>query len=408
VLLDHALPDASTSDLLRTIRLDPAIASTYVVLLSAFDFDPPLEGARALKPDVCIAKPVRQQLLKSALQAAGQPREPETATAAGRHADREPRESSGLPSLGLEVLVADDNAINREVALAMLERVGCRVTLAEDGGAAVAQAHGRRFDAILMDCQMPGMDGYTATAAIRREESERGRTATCIIALTANVLARDRARCTEAGMNHFLAKPFTNDQLLAILRPIAEERGTLVVAPTAPAHDDLLAEDGAVMPTEPSHATPEATSVATDDEPILSDTIVLDMLEVPLFDSDPALDIPTLDETQIAAIRGLGKPQVFERLCELLFTTAPETLGKLSLTLEQGDLEAFGAAAHSLKSPVSNLGGRRLAMQLERCETAAREQCDLKAARKAARGLKQTYAELQEALSAEMRRATGT
>ncbi len=235
VLLDHALPDASTSDLLRTIRLDPAVAGTYVVLLSAFDFDPPLEGARALKPDVCIAKPVRQQLLKSALQAARQPREPETGTAAGRHAEREPQEGTGLPSLGLEVLVADDNAINREVALAMLERVGCRVTLAEDGGAAVAQAHGGRFDAILMDCQMPGMDGYTATAAIRREESERGQAATCIVALTANVLARDRARCIEAGMNHFLAKPFTNDQLLAILRPIAEERGTLVVAPSAPA-----------------------------------------------------------------------------------------------------------------------------------------------------------------------------
>jgi CheY-like chemotaxis protein/HPt (histidine-containing phosphotransfer) domain-containing protein len=408
VLLDHALPDASTSDLLRTIRLDPAVAGTYVVLLSAFDFDPPLEGARALKPDVCIAKPVRQQLLKSALQAARQPREPETATATGRHADREPREISGLPSLGLEVLVADDNAINREVALAMLERVGCRVTLAEDGGAAVAQAHVRRFDAILMDCQMPGMDGYTATAAIRREETERGRPATCIVALTANVLARDRARCIEAGMNHFLAKPFTNEQLLAILRPIAEERGTLVVAPSAPAHDDLLAEDVAVLPTEPQNASPGAMSVAADDEPILSDTIVLDMLEVPLFDSDPALDIPTLDETQIAAIRGLGKPQVFERLCELLFTTAPETLRKLSLTLEQGDLEAFAAAAHSLKSPVSNLGGRRLAMQLERCETVAREQGDLKATRKAARGLKQTYAELEEALRAETRRATGT
>jgi CheY-like chemotaxis protein len=404
VLLDHALPDASTSDLLRTIRLDPAVAGTYVVLLSAFDFDPPLEGARALKPDVCIAKPVRQQLLKSALQAARQPREPETGTAAGRHAEREPQEGAGLPSLGLEVLVADDNAINREVALAMLERVGCRVTLVEDGGAAVAQAHGGRFDAILMDCQMPGMDGYTATAAIRREESERGQAATCIVALTANVLARDRARCIEAGMNHFLAKPFTNDQLLAILRPIAEQRGTLVVAPSAPAQQDLLAEDAAVMPTEP----PQAAPAATDDEPILSDTIVLDMLEVPLFDSDPALEFPTLDDTQIAAIRALGKPQIFERLCELLFTTAPETLGRMSAALEQGDLEAFATAAHSLKSPVSNLGGRRLAMQLERCETASREQCDAKAARKAARGLKQTYAELEEALRAETRRATGT
>jgi HPt (histidine-containing phosphotransfer) domain-containing protein len=152
----------------------------------------------------------------------------------------------------------------------------------------------------------------------------------------------------------------------------------------------------------------QSAPAQVDDEPILSDTVVLDMLEVPVFDSDPANEIPTLDEAQIAAIRGLGKPQVFERLCELLYTTAPDTLGKLGAALEQGDLEAFGAAAHSLKSPVSNLGGRRLAAQLERCEAAAREQCDIKAARKAARGLKQTYSELEEALRAETRRATGT
>ncbi len=421
VLLDHSLPDAGTADLLRAIRLDPAIAGTYVILMSAFDFDPTFEGARAIKPDVCVAKPVRHALLRSALQASRLPREQDSTAVPARLTVREPDESAALPSLGLDVLVADDNAINREVALAMLERVGCRVTLVEDGGAAVNQAHTRRFDAILMDCQMPGMDGYTATAAIRREESERGRSPTCIVALTANVLARDRTRAIEAGMNHFLGKPFTNGQLLAILRPIAEERGTLV-APSAPApapvvarvkapaaaDDDDMFEIPAEFEPPPARLAARPTPAVVDDEPILSDTVVLDMLEVPVFDSDPVNDVPTLDEAQIAAIRGLGKPQVFERLCELLYTTAPETLGKLGVALEQGDLEALATAAHSLKSPVSNLGGRRLAAQLERCETAAREQCDLKAARKAARGLKQTYAELETALRAETRRATGT
>jgi signal transduction histidine kinase/CheY-like chemotaxis protein len=419
VLLDHSLPDATTADLLRTIRLDPALAGTYVILMSAFDFDPTFEGARAIKPDVCVAKPVRHALLRSALQASRLPREQDPTAVPARLTVREPDESAALPSLGLDVLVADDNAINREVALAMLERVGCRVTLVEDGGAAVNQAHTRRFDAILMDCQMPGMDGYTATAAIRREETERGRSPTCIVALTANVLARDRTRALEAGMNQFLGKPFTNGQLLAILRPIAEERGTLVAPPSpapvaAPAaaaaatgDDDMLEIPAAVEPP-PARPVAQSAPAPADDEPILSDTVVLDMLEVPAFDSDPVNEIPTLDEAQIAAIRSLGKPQVFERLCELLYTTAPDTLGKLSAALEQGDLEAFAAAAHSLKSPVSNLGGRRLAAQLERCEIAAREKCDIKAARKAARGLKQTYSELEEALRAETRRATGT
>ena len=155
------------------------------------------------------------------------------------------------------------------------------------------------------------------------------------------------------------------------------------------------------MPVASEAAEPE-------DEPILSDTVVLDMLEVPVFDSDPFNEIPTLDPAQIAAIRGLGKPQVFERLCDMLFASAPESLEKLSAALEQGDLEAVGTAAHALKSPVSNLGGRRVADQLERCEAAARDQGDLKAARKAARGLKQSYAELEEALRAETLRSTGT
>jgi signal transduction histidine kinase/CheY-like chemotaxis protein/HPt (histidine-containing phosphotransfer) domain-containing protein len=439
VLLDHALPDATTAELLRTIRLDPAHANTRVVLLSAFDFDPSYEGERVIEPDMCLAKPVRQALLKGALRAAREPREPELAgtapAAVARDAAPEP---AGLLSLGLDVLVVDDNEINREVAQAMLERVGCRVAVAEEGNAALSHAHRRRFDAILMDCQMPGMDGYAATAAIRRIESERRSHATPIVALTANVLARDRNRCIEAGMNHFLSKPFTQDELVAVLRPIAVERGTLVTPPpvvraaveSQPAR--AAAATVLVRPQAPSRQPPaadadlmtldfgpgpEAVPVTRvqvveepveEDAPLLSDTTVLGILEVSREDEDAVDGVPVLDAAQVAAIRGLGKPQVFERLCELLFGTAPQSLARLNAALAAGDLEATGAVAHSLKSPVSSLGGRRLAALLERCENAARDKCDLDAARRAARGLKQTYADLEAALRAESSRATGT
>jgi len=439
VLLDHALPDATTAELLRTIRIDPALADTWVVLLSAFDFDPSYEGARAIKPDMCIAKPVRQALLKSALRAAREPREPEVAEVSPAAKVREAApEPEGLLSLGLDVLVVDDNVINREVAQAMLERVGCRVTVAEDGNAALDHTFRRRFDAILMDCQMPGMDGYAATVAIRRTETERRSQATPIVALTANVLARDRNRCIEAGMNDFLSKPFTQDQLVAVLRPVATERGTLVVpqpvvrpavesqpvrtatglAPVRPAatpppeqaaDGDLMTLDFNSEPEVAARTRQETVEEpVSDDAPLLSDTVVLEMLEVPLRDADAVNSVPVLDAAQVAAIRGLGKPQVFERLCELLFGTAPESLRRLGAALDAGDLEAIGEAAHSLKSPVSSLGGRRLAGQLERCENAASDLRDLGAARKAARGLKQTYADLEAALMAETSRATGT
>ncbi len=451
VLLDHALPDANTAELLRAIRLDPALAGTWVVLLSAFDFDPTYEGARAIRPDMCIAKPVRQTLLKGALRAAREPREPDEADTprAAENRDAAPL-SGGLLSLGLDVLVVDDNVINREVAQAMLERVGCKVSVAEDGNAALDQANRRRFDAILMDCQMPGMDGYAATAAIRRVEADRGTKPTPIVALTANVLARDRNRCIEAGMNHFLSKPFTQDQMVAVLRPIAQESGKLVLpavteTPRAvhaerpvvaspaprPAPGPRPVRSQAVPPPAPVAAATDADLMDLDfgserdmaatiphmqavvaavaDEPLLSDTAVFGILQVPEAEQGDAPDsVPMLDPAQVAAIRGLGKPKVFERLCELLFTTAPESLKRLEAALEEGNLQAIAAAAHSFKSPVNSLGGRRLAAQLEKCELAAIEARDVTEARRAARGIKQTYANLEAALKVESSRATGT
>jgi two-component system sensor histidine kinase/response regulator len=460
VLLDHALPDATTAELLRTVRLDPSLAGTWVVLLSAFDFDQSYEGAQAIRPDMCIAKPVRQTLLKGALRAAREPREPEASEArcAAESRDDEPQ-SAGLLSLGLDVLVVDDNVINREVAQAMLERVGCTVTVAEDGNGALDRFNHHAFDAILMDCQMPGMDGYAATAAMRRIEAERGSKATPIVALTANVLARDRNRCTEAGMNHFLSKPFTQDQMVAVLRPIATQLGKLVLPPAAvetsrvaarqrPAGDvrqvrpagevraahlaaggrpagaapaprpapTAGAADADMMQldfgTEPAATLPAAVrtvaEVAVPDEPLLSETAVFGILEMPSGQDEVPDAVPLLDAGQVAAIRGLGRPQVFERLCQLLFTTAPDSLKRLEAALDAGDLETIAATAHSLKSPVTSLGGRRLAAQLEQCELAALEARDVNAARRAARDVKQTYANLEAALRAESSVATGT
>jgi signal transduction histidine kinase/DNA-binding response OmpR family regulator/HPt (histidine-containing phosphotransfer) domain-containing protein len=399
VLLDHALPDATAEDLLRAIRLDSTAPDTYLALLSAFDFEPRQVGGRAVRPDVCIAKPVRQQQLRNLLRTVRAARD-------GTDEATDPSETASTPAgqsltgLGLNVLVADDNAINRGVASAMLELLACNVAIAEDGRAAVEQARTAHFDVILMDCQMPVMDGYAATTEIRREEAARGKAATTIVALTANALTRDRERCLAAGMDAFLAKPFTQAQLAQMLRPIAEARGTLRVSNPAAQVEPTLRP--AARPAASSQ--PAADAGATD----LSATATIDLLDTGLFEAVPEPAAPVLDLEQVKAIRGLGRPQIFERLCGMLFESAPESLRKIREALAAGDPAAAATAAHSLKSAVNNLGGRQLAEMLDVLENTILEQGDLQGALRVAAGLDQAYAQLEQALRNQVERTTGT
>jgi signal transduction histidine kinase/CheY-like chemotaxis protein/HPt (histidine-containing phosphotransfer) domain-containing protein len=419
VVLDHSLPDGTTEELLRVIRLDPALAGTYVVLLSALDFDAAYEGSQLIAPDVCIAKPVRQLLMRNALTASRQPR---TAPAVRKP---EPKESTPaverthVLDLGLHVMVVDDNVINREVAVAMLDELGCSVVLAEDGHPAVAHAQHERFDVIFMDCQMPNMDGYAATEAIRRDEQQRGLAPVPIVALTANVMSRDRERCIAVGMNSFLAKPFKAAQLREVLEPIARAKAApgaasagIVAAPgaAAPAPAEPAAppreQPDAQQPNAPAPQPASTPAPAPEPEPpLLSDTAVHAMLESPAANTTTTSRLPVLDLEQVQSIRGLGKPMVFERLCDMLFASSKDAFARLDKALADGNLEEVAAAAHALKSPVNNLGGRRLADLLERCETASLEGADIAVVRRSAAGLKAHYAALVAALESENRRA---
>ncbi|MCB9888351.1 MAG: response regulator [Planctomycetes bacterium] len=126
---------------------------------------------------------------------------------------------------GLRVLVVEDNAVNQKVARGVLERFGCHVTSALDGAIALRMSADRVFDVILMDCQMPGMDGYAAARAIRADVKNPN-CQTPIIAVTAHSMPGDRKTCLDAGMDDYVAKPFMPDQLReAIARQIARCRG---------------------------------------------------------------------------------------------------------------------------------------------------------------------------------------
>ena len=122
---------------------------------------------------------------------------------------------SGRPSLS--VLLAEDNHINQIVAVAMLKKLGCDVTVVKDGQEAVDRVKARQFDLILMDCHMPNLDGFAATAAIREQE-RLGHPRHTIIAQTANAMAGDREHCIAAGMDDYLAKPISAAALAQVIQ----------------------------------------------------------------------------------------------------------------------------------------------------------------------------------------------
>jgi CheY-like chemotaxis protein len=152
-----------------------------------------------------------------------------------------PREEASAMSAC--VLLVEDNLVNQEVGKAMLRKLGYEVDIAKDGEAGLKAALARRYDVVLMDCQMPNMDGFEATAAIRAREAEvstdpanASARRMPIIALTANAMKGDRERCLEAGMDDYLAKPFNKDQLAAMLLRWTN--------PTGPAADGAASATG--------------------------------------------------------------------------------------------------------------------------------------------------------------------
>jgi two-component system, sensor histidine kinase and response regulator len=209
-LVDQCLPGMSGLDLVKAIRSEPApIRDLPVVVTSGLRHHDYQEEAARLGVGLWISKPVRRvELLRALMLATGADRAVE---------GRVTQEVERHPRIGLHVLVAEDNPVNQAVARHMLATLGCTLRLAENGALAVAAWREGRYDAILMDCQMPELDGYAATATIRAEQRQAGRGHVPIVALTAGALAQDRQACLQAGMDDYLAKPYTLDELRIVL-----------------------------------------------------------------------------------------------------------------------------------------------------------------------------------------------
>jgi CheY-like chemotaxis protein len=175
-----------------------------------------LAAAREATADGCdaqIAKPFRRDEVLTMLQRLrpGVPHENQSAA----RLEEMPR-AEALPSKKLRLLVAEDNVVNQRIAVRVLERLGYVVDVVADGAQAVAACERERYAAVLMDCQMPDVDGFEATRRIRSLADDRLRTLP-IIAMTANALAGDRERCLAAGMDDYLTKPIDREALRVCL-----------------------------------------------------------------------------------------------------------------------------------------------------------------------------------------------
>jgi two-component system, sensor histidine kinase and response regulator len=214
-LIDGMMPEMDGLDLARRIRMEPTIADVLLLMLTSSGPPEDENVCLELQISVCLTKPVRQSELLNALIRALAPSDKPDRVAT----ERGPGDSrvDMIPSNGgLHVLLAEDHPINQKVAVRMLERLGHSVIVASDGIEALEALKAGDFDVVLMDLQMPRMDGFEAVRAIRQREAGSGNHIE-VVALTAHAMQGDRERCLAAGFDAYLAKPVRQTDLQAAL-----------------------------------------------------------------------------------------------------------------------------------------------------------------------------------------------
>ena len=315
-LLDHHMPGMSGLDLAAVMRADPGLASIKLILASSGDPSDPMEAATALRLEGVLVKPIRQSTLLDSLL--GQQRlsiAPESGSA----------QLSETGSASLRVLVADDNATNQQVAVGLLRKLGHRADVADDGGEAVARFELGNYDVVLMDMQMPGVDGAAATRLIRALPGPKARVP--IIAMTANAMRGDREICLKAGMDDYLAKPIDRHQLAALMKKWG-----------------------------PKDARPSRGSPPPSVEPA----------------NEPDVETAWADaEAQTCLREDLGE-DVFQALVANFCGGLNGRLGEIDQAAARGDTAAVAMIAHGIKGSALNLGFTRIGQTASELEQAAK------------------------------------
>lgn len=325
VVIDLDMPGMNGLDTVRAIHDTLQRHRPRVILMTPVERVDVAEDHTGLIA-ATLTKPVRPSDLHRALS--GQTVLVPTSPHPHEQDDRTPATPQG------SILLAEDNAVNQEVTLGMLEVLGCTATAVENGRRAISLLASQPFSVILMDCQMPEMDGFEATRVIRKQEENTGRRIP-IVALTAHALQGDRELCLAVGMDDYLSKPFTIEQLRTVIHrwlPASPQS-----TPTDSPHPPLASSPApALQPTE-SPVDPKS------------------------WDSITNLQRP-------------GQPDLLAKVIGLYLKDSQALVDKILAATAEKDFAPLRDTAHSLKSRSATLGAWQVAELCKQLETGAREQ----------------------------------
>ncbi|MGE0394353.1 MAG: response regulator, partial [Vicinamibacterales bacterium] len=356
LLLDWKMPDLDGFQVLDAIRARPdRYGSPKVIMVTAYGREDVMTRAQAARLDGFLIKPMTQSTMFDAIMAAF-----------GKDAEPSPARATAAPVRSLDairgarVLLVEDNEINQQVAREVLEQAGLVVVLANNGAEAVEAVKEARYDAVLMDIQMPVMDGHEATRAIRAMEQTSGAPPLPIIAMTAHAMAGDTERSRQAGMNDHVTKPINIDQLFTALRTwIAPRPG---IGESAPA--------------------PAATRAAADG-PVLPDSL------------------PGIDMADGLGRMG-GNARLYLDMLGRFSTSFADATAQARHLLDAGHVADAGRVVHSLKGVAGNLGAKALQQAAGVAEKSFRSGDPVAAQRAALDALEAPLREVVDGLAAAL------
>lgn len=342
-LVDLEMPGMSGDRVGEILRDDPDAAGMNLIMLAPLDSDIDPEQLRNSGFSDRITKPVMQSDLLDALMRTTSAVQCD-GMAVEWHEQKHKPQLQSLPKAKhaqARILLAEDNRVNQELAIEILSTSGYRCDVVPNGREAVERLASSEYDLVLMDMQMPEMDGIEATRRIRQSTTDTAgsRREVPIIALTANAMQRDRQQCLDAGMNDYLSKPLNPVELLNKIEALLQEAEDI---------SDVVAETpaAAVAETEPSPPT-----------------------------ETPSAEI--LVDMESLVRRCMGNEAFAERLLRTFVNELPEQLRQLSEAASSGDYEAVARLAHTLKGSAANTSAvavRQAVASLEQSATDCDEQ----------------------------------